>query len=332
MKKININDTLYPKTLKSIPNPPLSLYVAGNIDLLNSKSIAIIGSRYASENGKLLAEKFATELSQIGITIISGLALGIDSAAHTSSYNKKGKTIAVLGSGFNNIFPEENTSLFKEIINNDGLIISEYPPNTQVKSNYFIARNRIISGLSLGILVIEAQYRSGTSVTARIAKEQGRPIFTLPHELWDSNGVGTNKLLKNGATLVTDTSDILKSLNLNRFKLLYSDMKKNGSFDKFSNTSIRKLNLQNKKMSNSKKICKQQKIPSLKKVYFTNQKYNKIYKLIESNLIYSSNLNNFTLEHTIPTSVNDISHKTGYSINEIQSILFIRCKIPHHES
>ena len=198
MKKININDTLYPKTLKSIPNPPLSLYVAGNIDLLNSKSIAIIGSRYASENGKLLAEKFATELSQIGITIISGLALGIDSAAHTSSYNKKGKTIAVLGSGFNNIFPEENTSLFKEIINNDGLIISEYPPNTQVKSNYFIARNRIISGLSLGILVIEAQYRSGTSVTARIAKEQGRPIFTLPHELWDSNGVGTNKLLKMG--------------------------------------------------------------------------------------------------------------------------------------
>ena len=229
MKIININDIYYPEKLKKIDTPPLSLYVEGNIDLLKSKSIAIIGSRNASDSGKKIAQKFSSELSEIGLTIISGLAVGIDTIAHNSSFNKKGKTIAVLGSGFNKIFPKENIYLFNQIIENDGLIISEYPPNIEAESSNFRARNRIISGISIGVLVIEAKYRSGTSITAKYAKKQGRPVFTIPHELENPNGVGTNRLLKNGATLVTDTMDILKNLKLNSYIKSFIKLESNNS-------------------------------------------------------------------------------------------------------
>lgn len=239
MKKITLNDTLYPEKLKTIPNPPINIYVEGNTDLLDSKSIAIIGSRIASENGKLLAKKFATELSQSGITIVSGLAAGIDSIAHSFSYNQKGKTIAVLGCGLNKIYPKENIPLYEDILNNNGLIISEYPPDTEAKSEYFGNRNRIISALSSGILVIEAHYRSGTSLTVKHAKQQKRPIFTIPHELWDPNGIGTNRLIKNGAILITDTSELLDHLGLREFEDNYNKLKLLGNFDKFSRKSLK---------------------------------------------------------------------------------------------
>ena len=183
IQKISINDSIYPESLKTIKNPPKLLYVIGKTDLLNYKSIAIIGSRKASDEGKKIAQKFATELSCIGLTIISGLAKGIDSQAHIGAYNKKGKTIAVLPSGFNNIFPEENIDLAKKILINGGLLISEYPPETIEQSSNFLARNRIISGLSTGLLIVESAFRSGTSVTAKYAKSQNKPIFAIPHEI-----------------------------------------------------------------------------------------------------------------------------------------------------
>ena len=195
MKKLNINDKLYPITLRNIPDAPTNLYLEGNIELLNSFSIAIIGSRAASENGKSLAKKFSYELSNIGITIISGLARGIDTAAHTNSYNQAGKTIAILGCGFNKIFPPENSVLLKKIVENDGLIVSEYSPDISVSSDRLRDRNRIISGLSLGVLVIEAKQKSGTGVTFNHAIKQHKPVFAIPHAIDDPHGVGTNRML-----------------------------------------------------------------------------------------------------------------------------------------
>lgn len=143
---------------------------------------------------------------------------GIDSAAHIGALENNGKTIAILGSGFNNIFPKENIKLFHEIINNGGLVISEYPPDTKADSKRFLERNRLVSGISIGVLVIEALYRSGTSVTCKFAREQGKKIFCIPHNLENKYGIGTNKLLKNGAHLVTSAKDIISEYDFLNYK------------------------------------------------------------------------------------------------------------------
>ena len=146
------------------------------------------------------------------------MAKGIDTIAHEETINAKCKTIAVLGSGFHNIFPKENSALYKKILEKDGLIISEYAPEIQAQSKQFLERNRIISGLSIGVLVIEAGYRSGTSVTAKIAKKQNRKVFVLPHEINDKYGIGTNKLIQKGAILVTSTKDIVENFKFLKYK------------------------------------------------------------------------------------------------------------------
>lgn len=186
----------------------------GNIELLQKPSIAIVGSRDASEYGKKHAAKFATNIAHSNITVVSGMAIGIDSVAHQNSIDEVGKTIAVIGSGFNNIFPKENENLFKEIIDKGGLVISEYPPNTKANLKNFPFRNRIISGLSMAILVIEAKFRSGSSITARYAFKEQKQVFCLPHSLDDINGVGTNNLLKKGAKLITNEEELGKFLNI----------------------------------------------------------------------------------------------------------------------
>lgn len=218
MIKITIEDTRYPKILKNIKNPPKQLYLEGNIKLLDTHGIAIIGSRKCSENGSKMTKKFAQELVSQDITIISGMANGIDTYAHIGALENRGNTIAVLGCGFNNIYPQENEKLYKQIINNNGLIVSEYPPETEASSEKFIERNRIVSGLSIGILVIEAKHRSGTSVTAKIAKSQNRKVFTIPHDLNDKCGIGTNRLIKKGASLITSTKDIIESFDFLEYK------------------------------------------------------------------------------------------------------------------
>ena len=151
--------------------------------MLKSNIISIIGSRACSENGVKLAQQFSKGLVYQGLTIASGMAIGIDTIAHRTTLQERGKTIAVLGNGFEHIFPKENMELYQQIIEQDGLVITEYPPEEKAKSDNFLERNRIVSGIALGILVIEAMYRSGTSVTARLAKQQGRKVFALPHEI-----------------------------------------------------------------------------------------------------------------------------------------------------
>lgn len=232
ISKITIKGKEYPKQLKNIPNPPKQLYFIGDIELLNKNSIAIIGTRNASGNGKRLASKFSKELVAQGIVTVSGMAKGIDAEAHKSTIEAGGKTIAVLGNGLNHIFPPENTNLYQEIIKSGGLVVSEYLPNTPPSSNLFLERNRIVSGISIGVLVVEAAYRSGTSVTAKLAKEQDRKVFVLPHEINDKYGVGTNKLIRKGAILVTSTKEIIEEFDFLKYKEIKISNNKEKTKDK----------------------------------------------------------------------------------------------------
>lgn len=253
---------------------------------------------------------------------------GIDTIAHLYSYNQPGKTIAVLGNGFHHIFPEENIKLYKKILDNDGLIISEYPPDTKCQSKYFLERNRIVSGLSLGTLVIEAAFRSGTSVTAKLALSQHKKVFALPHEIWNAHGVGTNLLLKNGAILITCVEDI--------FQELTSLKKQSKKYKKIQKVDLSELNskcslFQN--FSNSVTYCSElemhtfhyqnldanpsilspdfsipEKMDSLllKKKTLNHTKFKEIYELISLN----------------PISINEICKKTSKSVSEVSSALF----------
>lgn len=212
--EININNEIYPTKLKKIKNPPKKLFLRGNLEVFQNISIAIVGSRDCTSYGFYKAYEFAKELSKEGISVISGLAQGIDTAAHLGAMHQKGKTIAVLGTGFNKVFPEENKILAESIIKNNGLIISEYELNQERKSENFPKRNRIMSGLSNGVLVVEAKNKSGTLITARYAKEQGKKVFSLPGNVDIINSSGTNELIKNGAILVTDIKDILNEITI----------------------------------------------------------------------------------------------------------------------
>ena len=212
--EINTNNEIYPSKLKEIKNSPKKLFFRGNLELLQNNSIAIVGSRECTSYGFYNAYEFAKELSKKGICVISGLAQGIDTAAHLGAMHQKGKTIAVLGTGLNKIYPKENEILAESIIKNGGLIISEYGLYEERKSENFPKRNRIMSGLSDGILVVEARKKSGTLITARYAKEQKRKVFSLPGNVDIINSSGTNELIKNGATLVTHVKDILDEFTI----------------------------------------------------------------------------------------------------------------------
>lgn len=214
MKVINIKDDIYPKKLLKITNPPDNIYVEGNTELLNNKSLAIVGARKCSEYGIKYTKEFAKEIAKNNITIISGLALGIDTVAHDTAKNYIGNTIAVVGCGLNYIYPEENKELFKQIKNQGGCIISEYKPDEQIDMKNFPKRNRIISGLSDAILVIEARHRSGSTITGGYGLEQGKKVFCLPRDIENKIGVGTNELIKKGAKLVTTPTDILQEFGI----------------------------------------------------------------------------------------------------------------------
>lgn len=212
--EISNNDEVYSNLLSKIKNPPKKLFAIGNVSLLNKNSIAIVGSRNSSEYGRKITEKITKELVKNGIVIVSGMAKGIDKVAHETAIKYGGKTIAVLGSGFNYIYPKENEKLFYNIIENNGLIISEYNINEPIQLKNFPKRNRIISGLSLGTLVIEATYRSGTSITAKYAKLQSRKLFCIPNCIGNKNSRGIINLLKTGGILVTSGEDIFKELKI----------------------------------------------------------------------------------------------------------------------
>lgn len=210
IQEINFNNEIYPEKLRKIKNPPLKLYALGNVALLKKPSLAIVGTRHITEYGKKNCRNFAQKIVQNAIPIVSGMAIGTDTVAHKTALTFGGETIAVLAGGFEHIFPIENLPLFEQIIQQNGLVITEYPPNDKVKSERFLERNRIVSGLSEGVLVIEAAHRSGTSVTAKHAYSQGKIVMALPGRLDNSYGVGVNKLIQEGAKLVTDMEDILR--------------------------------------------------------------------------------------------------------------------------
>lgn len=214
MQILNKENEEYPRSLLQIENPPKQIYVEGDSGLLKKDSIAIVGTRKCSKYGKECTQKFATLLAKENITIVSGLALGIDTIAHYYSMQEIGKTIAVIGSGFNHIYPEENRYLAEQILQNGGCIVSEYPPEEPVNKAYFPKRNRIISGLAMGVLVVEGRYRSGSMITAKYAIKQNKQVFCIPNKIDEPTGYIPNLLIQNGAYLVMKPQDILEFYGL----------------------------------------------------------------------------------------------------------------------
>ncbi|MSS63023.1 DNA-processing protein DprA [Velocimicrobium porci] len=198
----------YPEKLSRIYDPPDALFVRGKLPDFNKKSVAIVGARNCSAYGKEMAEWFGRELGNAGIQIVSGLARGIDGYAHSGALEGDGDTFAVLGCGVDVCYPPEHISLFTKMINRGG-IISEYAMGTAPKAGNFPMRNRILSGLADGIIVVEAKKRSGSLITAEIGLEQGKDIFAIPGKAWDSLSEGSNSLIKEGAFLVTKPNDVI---------------------------------------------------------------------------------------------------------------------------
>lgn len=206
---ININDENYPKILKEIYDPPISLYIKGNKNILNNTSVAIIGCRQASQYGIKVAKYFGYNLAKNEVNVVSGLAKGIDSYAHIGSICANGKTIAVIGNGIDTIYPKENINIANKILEKGGTIISEYPLGTKPEKMNFPARNRIISGISKSVIVVEAKEKSGTLLTVDFALEQGRDVYVVPGNINSINSIGTNELLKQGAKIITCYKDII---------------------------------------------------------------------------------------------------------------------------
>lgn len=204
-----LGDEQYPVLLSSISDPPDVLFYKGRLSAEELPSISIVGSRRETKYGRKQAEKIAYELAESGVCIVSGLAYGIDSAAHTGCVNAKGKTIAVLGSGINNIYPKDNEELANQIIELGGALLSELPPNADPLAFHFPARNRIVSGLAHALLLIEAREKSGTMITVNHALQQGREVFVLPGPVDVESSIIPNRLLREGARACTKAQDIL---------------------------------------------------------------------------------------------------------------------------
>lgn len=223
---IGLNDDKYPRLLKETSSPPPILYVKGEIPA--GPAVAVVGSRLATNYGLDMAARLSRELAARGIVIVSGLALGIDSAAHKAALEVGGKTVAVLGSGLDeaSIYPSQNKPLAREIIENGGVVISEFPCGTNPLPHHFPQRNRIVSGLSLGVLVVEAREKSGALITANFALQQNREVFALPGSASSQSSAGTNKLIQQGAKLVMSADDILEELKIETKNIKTENIKK----------------------------------------------------------------------------------------------------------
>lgn len=212
---VTLADPEYPQSLLEIPDPPALIYVRGRIDLLNRPALAIVGSRHATPQGIQNAERFAAALADAGLAIASGLALGIDAAAHRGALAAAGDTVAFIGTGIDRIYPARNRELALEI-GARGTIISEFPLATPVSAANFPRRNRLISGFSRGVLVIEAAVESGSLITARLGAEQGREVFAIPGSIHSPQSRGCHQLIKQGAKLVETAQDVLEELRWGR--------------------------------------------------------------------------------------------------------------------
>ena len=208
---VTFHDPRYPARLKEIYDPPILLYARGRVELLASDSVAIVGSRRPTPYGGSVAEKFGRELSAAGLTVVSGLARGIDSAAHRGALNGSGATVAVMGNGVDVVYPPENRKLIAEVAER-GLVVSEFPMGSTAFPQNFPIRNRIISGLSYGVMVVEAAQYSGSLITARLALDQGREVLAVPGSIASKPSWGPNLLIKQGAKLVQQVEDVIEEL------------------------------------------------------------------------------------------------------------------------
>jgi DNA processing protein len=213
---VTFTDKSYPNNLKQIYDPPALLYVRGDLQAKDDLAISMVGSRLSSSYGRMITERIAGDMARHGVTIVSGMARGIDSAAHRGALSAGGRTIAVLGCGVDIVYPPENRRLFEEITAH-GAVISEFPMSTPPEGTNFPRRNRIISGLSLGVVVVQADSRSGSLITAGLALEQNRDVFAVPGNVGMARSRGTNRLIKQGAKLVESADDILEEI-LPRFQ------------------------------------------------------------------------------------------------------------------
>lgn len=206
---LTILDPFYPPLLREIHDPPFVLYARGNLNLLDLPGIAVVGTRMPTPYGRQVAFRLAEEIDRAGFVVLSGLAKGVDAEAHKGSLAVSAHTIAILGSGINVVYPRQNEQLYRKILEK-GLILSEYPPGYPSHPLHFPQRNRLISGLSLGVLVVEAAVKSGSSITVRCALEQGKEVLAVPGSIFSPLSQGTNRLIQEGAKLVTSIADILE--------------------------------------------------------------------------------------------------------------------------
>ena len=299
---IQKEEKIYPDLLRNIKNAPQEIYVNGDEKCLHLPCITVVGSRNMTDYGREMTEKIVKSLTLAGICIVSGLAIGVDSVAHQTCIENGGKTVAVLGSGLNKIYPKESIELYNNIIKCGGCVISEQEPNQEAEKIFFPARNRIVSGLSLGTVVIEATYRSGTSITAKFAFEQGRKVFCIPNMIGKKNSSGTINLIKKGAIMVTRADEVLYELGI---------IKQINDFDEFiEKQKINKINaLEEDELSKLDDIAKN--------IYF----YIKERSIVNSELICDElqmNMQDVTANLTILELKGLIQNKSGsnYSIRE----------------
>lgn len=240
----------YPQLLRQLSNPPLILYGCGNWSLVHQPQIGIVGSRNASRYGLNNAFCFAKDLAEQGLTITSGMAIGIDASAHRGALEANGHTIAVLGTGVDKIYPPRNDALYHQI-SQQGLLLSEFEPGTQVRAYFFPRRNRIISGLSKGIIVIEGAPNSGSLITARYAMEQNREVFAIPGSIHEVRSKGCHRLIKQGAKLIETTQDILDELQieLKQTNFVFDDKKDEKNDDETFTSQELLVNLGNEVIS-----------------------------------------------------------------------------------
>ncbi len=211
---IDCEHELYPETLRQLSSPPLVLYCVGNKALLNRRQVAIVGSRKATLQGLRCATAFANELGTVGLTVTSGLALGIDGAAHKGAMNTKGNTLAVMGAGLQHIHPKSHNKLARELVDKGGCLVSEFAPWTSPKPYHFPRRNRLIAALSDAVLVIEAKIKSGSMITANLAADAGKDVFAIPGNIKQPLTEGPHYLIQQGAKLTTCVQDILNELGI----------------------------------------------------------------------------------------------------------------------
>ncbi|HYM78762.1 MAG TPA: DNA-processing protein DprA [Candidatus Dormibacteraeota bacterium] len=209
---LSVDDVFYPRRLKEIYDPPIVLYVRGEAELLTKPGIAMVGTRHPTPYGSGMAERLACDLAAQGLVIISGMARGVDTASHRGAISAKGKTLAVFGTGVDVIYPKENSRLSEQILALGGALVSEFPMGTFAAPQNFPIRNRILSGMSCGVLVVEAAEYSGTRITARLALEQNRDVFAVPGNVTNKNSWGPNTLIKQGAKLVATWEDVWEDL------------------------------------------------------------------------------------------------------------------------